>query len=72
MALRKVKAKTTVSISPISSTAAARQAERVVDSALRRLDADPTDDMTEAEAFEQLSKDRAAFMAQYGEILTNA
>jgi hypothetical protein len=67
IALRKLKTQM-ASISPISSNAASRQAERMIERATKRVDPVPEDQMTEAEAFELLSKDRAKFFAQYPEM----
>lgn len=62
----------TSSISPISSTAAKSQCERMTARAVKHLDADETDDMTEAQAYEQLVKDRAKFFAENPELSPNA
>lgn len=65
MALRKLQTRTTNSTSRLTSTGARRQWVKRPE---KTMEAAPEDDMTEAEAFEQLSEDRAAFYEKFPEL----
>jgi hypothetical protein len=69
LALLKLRTRT-ASISPISSSAAKQQAERMTKRTTEslRMDAPASDQMSEDKAFEQLSRDRAKFFEQYPEM----